>query len=468
MLTHDQLLADVGALDARLAGSAVGPGDPRWDEARTAWNLAVDQRPAAVAIVHDADDVVAVVDFARARGLRVAAQGTGHAASAMSTLDGTILVKTHEMRGVEIDPIARRARVQAGALWADVTVPAAEHRLVPPLGSSPDVGVVGFTLGGGFCWVGRKHGLASNNVHAVEIVLADGSRVRATADHEADLFWAVRGGGGSFGVVTAIELELFDEPEIFASSMFFPAERGAEIVHAWRTLTRALPEDATAYVRFLQVPPLPDIPEPLRGRSWVNLEVVHLGDEVAGRQWSDPIRALGPEVELGGMMDAAALNHFHMDPEHPVPALGGAHMLLDELTEEAVDAFVAVGGAASRSPLVVLGAAPARRRARPRARGRRRARPPARRGLDVRRRHGDGRRLGRRGRVAPREGHGGDGALGHRRALPEPRRVPVRHAGHVPAGRLRAAAGDPRRRRPRPALPGQPPDPRGVLRAPAA
>ena len=355
MLTHDKLLADVDALDARLEGSAIGPGDARFDEARLAGNLAVDQRPAAVAVVRSAADVVAVVDFARERGLRVAAQGTGHNASALGTLDSALLVKTHEMRGVEVDPVARRARVEAGAVWLDVTSRTAPHGLVPPLGSSPDVGVVGFTLGGGYCWVGRKHGLASNNVTAIEVVLADGSRVRATTDNEPDLFWALRGGGGSFGVVTAIELELFDEPQIFAASMLFPSERGAEVLQAWRESLAGMAEETTSYARFLSFPPIPDVPEPMRGRAFVNVEVVHLGGEEAGRAASSAIRALAPELEQGGMVDAEQLSHFHMDPEHPVPGVGGAHMLLEDLTPEAIDAFVSVAGHGSRSPLVMIG-----------------------------------------------------------------------------------------------------------------
>ena len=353
MIIHDQLRADVSALDAQITGSFVSPGDASWDEARAAWNLAVDQRPVAVAIVKDADDVIAVVDFARERGLKVAAQGTGHTASALGSLEATVLVKTHEMRDVTVDPVGRRFRAEAGAIWLDVTSKTAEHGLVPALGSSPDVGVVGFTLGGGFCWVGRKYGLACNTVLAVEIVLADGSFVRATADSDPDLFWAVRGGGGNFGVVTAIEMELFEEPQIFGASMLFPRERGAEVAHVWRKYVQTLDENTTSYIRFLNLPPIPEIPEPLRGGSFINVEVVHLGDEAAGRAASQEIRSLGPDVEMGGAMDAEALNHFHMDPEHPVPGVSGAHMLIDDLTPEAIDAYVAVGGD-PRSPLLMF------------------------------------------------------------------------------------------------------------------
>ena len=171
---------DAGALREQLMGAVTVPGDAGWDAARQAWNLAVDQRPAAVAEPETVADVVAIVNFARERGLRVAAQGTGHAASALAeaSLHDTILVKTHRMRVVEIDPDSRRARAQAGALWADVVGPATEHGLAALAGSSHDVGVVGYCLGGGLSWLARKHGLAANSVVAVQIVTADGPRRR--------------------------------------------------------------------------------------------------------------------------------------------------------------------------------------------------------------------------------------------------------------------------------------------------
>jgi FAD/FMN-containing dehydrogenase len=164
------------------------PHDPEWNEARRAWNLAVDQQPAAVALPESADDVAAVVRWARTRGLRIAPQGTGHAAGAMGSLAHTVLVKTERMRGVEIDAERRVARVEAGVLWEEVGEAAAEHGLAALAGSSPDVGVVGYTLGGGISWLGRRYGLAANNVVAVELVNADGEHVRADADHEPELF----------------------------------------------------------------------------------------------------------------------------------------------------------------------------------------------------------------------------------------------------------------------------------------
>ena len=190
---------DVTGLRSVLEGDVVVPGDPTFDEARQAWNLTVDQRPAAVVLPVTAADVAAVVTFAREHDLRVAPQGTGHGASAMGDLSDTILVRMSSMRGVEIDPEARVARAEAGVIWIEVVEAAAEHGLAALAGSSPDVGVVGYTLGGGLSWLARKHGIGANQVTAIEVVTADGSFVRTDAENEPDLFWALRGGGGSFG-----------------------------------------------------------------------------------------------------------------------------------------------------------------------------------------------------------------------------------------------------------------------------
>jgi FAD/FMN-containing dehydrogenase len=159
---------------ANLAGELVVPGDPSWDEARLAWHLAVDQRPEAVAIPENLHDVIEIVLWAREEGFRVAPQGTGHNAPALGDLAGTVLLKTHRMRGVAIDPVSRTARAEAGAIWIDVVKAAAEHGLAALAGSSPDVGVVGYTLGGGLSWLARKHGIGANQVTAIELVTADG------------------------------------------------------------------------------------------------------------------------------------------------------------------------------------------------------------------------------------------------------------------------------------------------------
>src|SRR3954463_8590893 len=231
---------------ANLAGELVLPGDSNWDEARLAWHLAVDQRPAAVAIPENLHDVIEIVHWAREEGLRVAPQGTGHNAPALGDLGGTVLLKTHRLRGVTIDPVARTARAEAGTTWIEVVEAAAEHGLAALAGSSPDVGVVGYTLGGGLSWLARKHGIGANQVVAVELVTADGELERVDRDNEPDLFWALRGGGGSFSVVTAIEFNLFPYEHVYAGVLWFPVERATEILTAWRAWTDTVPDELTS------------------------------------------------------------------------------------------------------------------------------------------------------------------------------------------------------------------------------
>src|SRR4051795_2234984 len=265
---------------AALEGKLVTPDQAHFDDARRAWNLAIDQQPAAVAFPESAEDVAAAILFARERGQRIAAQGTGHNAGPLGSLEDTLLLKTERMRGVHIDPSARTARVEAGVLWLQVVEAAARHGLAALAGSSPDVGVVGYTLGGGLSFLGRKHGLCANAVRAIELVTPDGRLRRCDHEHEPDLFWALRGGGGSFGVVTAIELELFPISQAYAGVLFFPIERGGEVLHAWRELTHSaeLPDELTTVGRFLRVPSKPEIPEAMRGRSFAIVEAYHLGD----------------------------------------------------------------------------------------------------------------------------------------------------------------------------------------------
>jgi FAD/FMN-containing dehydrogenase len=334
------------------SGMVVTPDDQSWDDARQAWNLAVDQRPAAVAVVESADDVAAVMTSARQHGLPVAAQGTGHAAAPMGSLADTILLKTERLRGVRVDPATRTARVAAGEVWLNVVGAAAEHGLATLAGSSPDVGVAGYALGGGMSWLSRTHGLCANNLEAVEVVTPDGQWRRVDGETEPDLFWALRGGGGSFGVVTAFELRLLPLTEVYAGVMFWPMDRGAEVLHAWRELTNSdLPDALTTVGRYLQLPPMPDIPEPVRGKSFAVVEVIHLGSPAEADALLTPLRALEPGMDTIETMPVGALSHLHMDPEHPVPAAGDG-LALAELPAEAVDELVRVAGAGSGSPLL--------------------------------------------------------------------------------------------------------------------
>jgi FAD/FMN-containing dehydrogenase len=345
-----------------LTGDLVAPDHPEWDLARRAWNLAVDQRPALVALPADAGDVAAVMDYAIRAGLKVAPQGTGHNAAAIASLEDTILVSTQRMRGVEIDVEAQTARVQAGTLWLEVTEAATPHGLFPLSGSSPDVGVVGYTLGGGLSWLARKHGLAANHVTAIEIVTPDGRLVRATADEHSDLFWALRGGGGNFGVVTAMEFRLFPYGEVYGGMFLWGYERHAEVLRAWRDWTRTAPEEATTSFRIMHLPPLPELPPFLSGRSVVVIDGAFAGAD--GAEAVAALRALEPEIDTWAPSSPAALSHMHMDPEEPVPYLSEA-MLLHGLDDDALAAFTApiqpgapvlfgelrhLGGALAREP----------------------------------------------------------------------------------------------------------------------
>jgi FAD binding domain len=302
-----------------LSGDIVTPDQPEWDLARRAWNLAVDQRPALVALPADAEDVRAIVAYAIRAGLKLAPQGTGHNASAIASLEDTILVSTQRMRGVEIDVQAQSARVQAGTLWLEVTEAATPHGLFPLSGSSPDVGVVGYTLGGGLSWLARKHGLAANSVTAIELVTPGGRLLRATADEHPELFWALRGGGGNFGIVTAMEFRLFPYGEVYGGMFLWPYERHAEVLRAWRDWTTTAPEEITTSFRILHVPPLPELPPFVSGRSVVVVDGAYAGGVEAGAAATAPLRALAPELDTWAPASPATLSRIHMDPEEPVP-----------------------------------------------------------------------------------------------------------------------------------------------------
>jgi FAD/FMN-containing dehydrogenase len=343
---------DMRSLDGNLSGTALAPGDEGWDEARQAWNLTADQRPAGVVLAQGVDDVRATVEHAREQGARVAPQSTGHAATGITSLDGTILLRTLGMGGVEIDAGERRARVEGGALWGAVNAQAGEHGLIGLSGSAGEVGVVGYTLGGGIGWLSRKHGLACNSVGSFDVVTADGDVVRAAADSEPDLFWALRGGGGSFGIVTAMEFELYPLAEAYAGMIAWPAARGADVIPAYLEWVKGLPEEMSAWVRYLTLPPIPEVPEPLRGNPIVDVTAAYAGPEPEGAELLRPLLELGePMMNTFGTIPAAGLVALNGDPEEPVPGLGDGD-LLGNLPADAADALVDVAGPDSGSPLL--------------------------------------------------------------------------------------------------------------------
>ena len=342
----------VESLQRRLLGAVIEPDTAGWDEATQAFNTHFTQTPALVAIPADVNDVVAIVEFARANGLQVAAQRTGHNAEPFgSSMDDLILVKTDLLQGVEIDVAGRRARVASGTKWGQVVPQASELGLAALHGSTPDVSVTGYSLGGGVGWYARKLGLSTNSVLAIELVTADGKLRRVDRDNDPDLFWALRGGGGNFGVVTSLEIQLYSIPEIYAGVLFFPWERSAEVLHAWNMWRTTVPDELTSVGRILQFPPLPELPDALRGGKFAVVEAVFMGDEATGAELLEPLRSLGPAIDTFAMVPPVGLSELHMDPPHPLPYTGEG-MMLAELPSRAIDAFVAAAGPESGSPLI--------------------------------------------------------------------------------------------------------------------
>ena len=341
----------LASLTESLAGSVVFPDHPSWDDAREAYNLAVDQQPAAVAFPADAADVQAIVRYAAAQGLRIAPQRTGHNASPIESLDGVVLLKTDRLDTVELDPIALRGRVGAGVKWESVVPRASDLGLAVLHGSTPDVSIAGYGLGGGLGWYGRKHGLFTNSITAIELVTADGQLRRVDHDNEPELFWALRGGGGNFGVVTALEFRLFPISELYAGALFFPWERSAEVLHAWRAWTETVPDEVTSVGRIMQFPPLELVPEGLRGQAFAIVHAYSLGSETEGVERLAPLRALGPAIDTVRMVPPVELSEMHMDPPDPLPYLG-EHLVLGDLPASAIDDFVTAGGPGSGSGLV--------------------------------------------------------------------------------------------------------------------
>jgi FAD/FMN-containing dehydrogenase len=353
-------------LQSRIDGQVLTAGDDAWDSSRQTFNLTHDQQPAALVRVASAEDVAEAVRYAAQHGLRIAPQSTGHNAGPIEGLEDALLVRTDDLQEVSIDLVERRARVGSGVRWGAVSDPASAAGLAPLSGSSRDVGVTGYSLGGGLGWLGRKHGLQANALTAVELVTADGELRRIDHDNETDLFWAVRGGGGNYGVVTALEFELFPVPELYAGSLFFPYERAAELMHAWHEFVSAgLPDEITTVARVIQLPPLEEIPEMLRGKSFTVLQAAYLGGEADGAELIRPLTELGAEMNTFAMVEPSALGYLAMDPEDPMPYVGSSRMVSD-VSAAGIDAFIGAAGPGSGSQLAnvelrSLGGALARR-----------------------------------------------------------------------------------------------------------
>src|SRR5215210_3636473 len=345
----------IEALRAGLKGDAYVPGEDGYDEARAAWNLNAHQHPAVVIVAEVAADVLAAVRLGRGQGLGVGVMATGHGVAAPA--DGGVLINTSRMKGVHVDPETRTARVEADTKWADVVPEAAAHGLAGLQGSSSDVGVVGYTMGGGFGWLGRKYGFAADSVKEAEVVTADGKIVKASAHENADLFWGLKGGGGNFGIVTSLEFALHPITHVYGGDLFYPAERAAEVLELYSRWSASLPEEVTSGVAFMNFPPFEEIPEPLRGNSLIVMRFCYTGEglQEKGEELLRPWReAFGePVMDTFGVMPYEAMDMISMDPVDPMGIYGHVEMLR-ELSPEAAETLVKLAGAGSNSPLAFL------------------------------------------------------------------------------------------------------------------
>lgn len=337
-------------LASRVHGSVLTLGSDGYDQDRTGFQLLHPHQPAMVVAADDEQDVRTAVEFAASRGMPVAVQATGHGRS--SAMRGGVLINTRRMCGVEVDPQAATAWVEAGASWQHVIDAATVHGLAPLSGSLPGVGAVSYTLGGGVGLLARRYGFAADHVHRLEVATPDGRLRRVTASDEPDLFWALRGGGGNFGVVTGMEIALMPVARLYGGCLFVDLAQVPNVLHAWREWTASVPDEMTSAVSVIPFPDLPMVPELMRGRHVAQVQISYAGPVEQGRQLVEPLRALGPVLkdtlrELPYSQSGAVFD----EPDQP-SGYRGTSLLLDDLDPQELTTLV--GPSASSSCVVGL------------------------------------------------------------------------------------------------------------------
>ncbi|WP_157521352.1 FAD-binding oxidoreductase [Mycobacterium sp. ACS4331] len=349
MSVTDDALAD--DLRSRISGTVAVPGDPDYQRIQP-WNVAVPVSPRAAVFVESAQDVAEVMRFATRSGLKVVVQSTGHGAVPVG--QDAILVHTGQLTSCTVDALNRFARVGAGVRWQQVIDAATPYGLAPLCGSSPSVGVVGFLTGGGIGPLVRSLGVSADYVRAFELVTGSGEVLRVTPAEHSDLFWGLRGGKATLGIVTEVEFELLPIREFYGGALYFDGADAAAVLHQWRRWCADLPESVTTSVAVLQLPEMPDVPPPLAGRMTVAVRYVALGDVEEAQRLLMPMReAADPLIDAVSVMPYAAIAAVHADPADPMPTYEN-HALLHELPAEAVDALLAVAGPGSGSMQVIV------------------------------------------------------------------------------------------------------------------
>jgi FAD/FMN-containing dehydrogenase len=301
-------------------------------------------------IAHNAADIAAGIRFAHASGLSIAVQSTGH--GMLYPADDSLLIITSRMKAVQVDVAARTARVEAGVIWQEVLDAATPHGLAPLLGSAPHVGVVGYMLGGGIGWLGRRYGFGSDSLRKIDLVTVDGVLRHCSPTENSDLFWALPGGGGNFGVVTAMEFDLYPVPTVYGGSLVYPKESAAAALRFYRDWIKTVPEELTSSISIMKFPPLERIPEIFRGKTLVILMAAFAGSAAAGEQWLQPwLRWQAPIANAFREMPFAEIPSITNDPVEPMAQYGSSDMF-NELSDEAIDLIVRFANDGA-SPLIL-------------------------------------------------------------------------------------------------------------------
>ena len=349
MSVHETAAA-AAELGRHLRGRLIMPGDQDWDALRQPWNRRIDQRPAAIVEPAGADDMAATVVFASRHGFQVTAQCTGHGAGA--DLAGTIVLRTSAMREIVLDPAGGRARVGAGVRCADVLAAGSDDGLAVSAGTAPHAGVAGFAMFGGVGLLGRAVGFMAYQIVAAEVVTADGSVLRVSAASHPDLLWALRGGGGGFALVNRLELRLARVPALFGGQVVWPGEAAPEIFQAWRSWTADLPREMTSSCASVRLPPLPEVPEPLRGRHVAAITACFAGPAAAGAALLKPLaRVAAPLVDTCRPLVAADLATLTGALTAPAPTRIHGEVLTD-LPDAALTELMRLAGPGTDPPVI--------------------------------------------------------------------------------------------------------------------
>lgn len=342
----------IAQLQLSMLGQAIAPGEPRYDETRAAWNLTVDQHPALIVVAKSATDIAGAVQVAAAANLTVAVQATGH--GVIRPANDSLLIVTSDMTQVRIDAGSRTAWISAGTKWGKVLEQAQAVGLAPLLGSSPEVGAIGYTLGGGMGWLARKYGLSIDSVNCFEVVTADGRIVEASDTQNRDLFWGLRGGGGGLGVVTGMEVRLYPVTDFYGGNLYYPVDQAQAVFARYREWIASAPDELTSAIVIMNYPPLPFFPEPLRGKSIAQIRGAYCGPLEQGeallkfwRDWQTPL------IDDFAARPFSEIAQVSNDPVEPSPGLSSGAWLAD-LSDETLATLIEYGSAAQGPTPITL------------------------------------------------------------------------------------------------------------------